>query len=135
MASEEQYLDDLLKSMMDNKPDSMEDAMQDMNKAENKPSDFSTEDLNSMLDELEHTEPDRPVDMAEDSEEPEEVVDAGEEEIIGAPVEEPIEKPEEPVIDVEPDELVEEPEESKAEPEINKYDVKFNIEKDESGNC
>ena len=33
MASEEQYLDDLLKSMMDNKPDSMEDAMQDMNKA------------------------------------------------------------------------------------------------------
>ena len=55
MASEEQYLDDLLKSMMDNKPDSMEDAMQDMNKAENKPSDFSTEDLNSMLDELEHT--------------------------------------------------------------------------------
>ena len=53
MASEEQYLDDLLKSMMDNKPDSMEDAMQDMNKAENKPSDFSTEDLNSMLDELE----------------------------------------------------------------------------------
>lgn len=116
MASEEQYLDDLLKSMMDNKPDSMEDAMQDMNKAENKPSDFSTEDLNSMLDELEHTEPDRPADMAEDSEEPEEVVDAGEEEIIGAPVEEPIEKPEEPVIDVEPDELIEEPEESKAEP-------------------
>ena len=80
MASEEQYLDDLLKSMMDNKPDSMEDAMQDMNKAENKPSDFSTEDLNSMLDELEHTEPDRPADMAEYSEEPEEVVDAGEEE-------------------------------------------------------
>ena len=116
MASEEQYLDDLLKSMMDNKPDSMEDAMQDMNKAENKPSDFSTENLNSMLDELEHTEPDRPADMAEDSEEPEEVVDAGEEEIIGAPVEEPIEKPEEPVIDVEPDELIEEPEESKAEP-------------------
>ena len=127
MASEEQYLDDLLKSMMDNKPDSMENAMQDMNKAENKPSDFSTEDLNSMLDELEHTEPDRPADMAEDSEkpeevvdageeEPEEVVDAGEEEIIGAPVEEPIEKPEEPVIDVEPDELIEEPEESKAEP-------------------
>ena len=116
MASEEQYLDDLLKSMMDNKPDSMEDAMQDMNKAENKPSDFSTEDLNSMLDELEHTEPDRPADMAEDSEKPEEVVDAGEEEIIGAPVEEPIEKPEEPVIDVEPDELIEEPEESKAEP-------------------
>ena len=116
MASEEQYLDDLLKSMMDNKPDSMEDAMQDMNKAENKPSDFSTEDLNSMLDELEHTEPDRPADIAEDSEEPEEVVDAGEEEIIGAPVEEPIEKPEEPVIDVEPDELIEEPEESKAEP-------------------
>ena len=116
MASEEQYLDDLLKSMMDNKPDSMEDAMQDMNKAENNPSDFSTEDLNSMLDELEHTEPDRPADIAEDSEEPEEVVDAGEEEIIGAPVEEPIEKPEEPVIDVEPDELIEEPEESKAEP-------------------
>ena len=116
MASEEQYLDDLLKSMMDNKPDSMEDAMQDMNKAENKPSDFSTEDLNSMLDELEHTEPDRSADMAEDSEEPEEVVDAGGEEIIGAPVEEPIEKPEEPVIDVEPDELIEEPEESKAEP-------------------
>ena len=116
MASEEQYLDDLLKSMMDNKPDSMEDAMQDMNKAENKPSDFSTEDLNSMLDELEHTEPDRSADIAEDPEEPEEVVDAGEEEIIGAPVEEPIEKPEEPVIDVEPDELIEEPEESKAEP-------------------
>ena len=116
MASEEQYLDDLLKSMMDNKPDSMEDAMQDMNKAENKPSDFSTEDLNSMLDELEHTEPDRPADMAEDSEKPEEVVDVGEEEIIGAPVEEPIEKPEEPVIDVEPDELIEEPEVSKAEP-------------------
>ena len=114
MASEEQYLDDLLKSMMDNKPDSMEDAMQDMNKAENKPSDFSTEDLNSMLDELEHTEPDRPADMAEDSEKSEEVVDAGEEEIIGAPVEEPIEKPEEPVIDVEPDELIEEPEESEA---------------------
>ena len=116
MASEEQYLDDLLKSMMDNKPDSMEDAMQDMNKAENKPSDFSTEDLNSMLDELEHTEPDRSADIAEDPEEPEEVVDAGEEEIIGAPVEEPIEMPEEPVIDVEPDELIEEPEESKAEP-------------------
>lgn len=116
MASEEQYLDDLLKSMMDNKPDSMEDAMQDMNKAENKPSDFSTEDLNSMLDELEHTEPDRSADIAEDHEEPEEVVDAGEEEIIGAPVEEPIEMPEEPVIDVEPDELIEEPEESKAEP-------------------
>ena len=116
MASEEQYLDDLLKSMMDNKPDSMEDAMQDMNKAENKPSDFSTEDLNSMLDELEHTEPDRSADIAEDPVEPEEVVDAGEEEIIGAPVEEPIEMPEEPVIDVEPDELIEEPEESKAEP-------------------
>ena len=116
MASEEQYLDDLLKSMMDNKPDSMEDAMQDMNKAENKPSDFSTEDLNSMLDELEHTEPDRSADIAEDPEEPEEVVDAGEEEIIGAPVEEPIEMPEEPVIYVEPDELIEEPEESNAEP-------------------
>ena len=38
--------------------------------------------LDDMLDELEHTEPDRPADMAEDSEEPEEVVDAGEEEII-----------------------------------------------------
>ncbi len=40
MGSEEQYLDDLLKSMMDNEPRSMEEAMQDMNKAESKPSDF-----------------------------------------------------------------------------------------------
>ena len=45
MASEEQYLDDLLKSMMDNKPDSMEDAMQDMNKAENKPVSYTHLDV------------------------------------------------------------------------------------------
>ena len=119
MASEEQYLDDLLKSMMGNKPRSMEGAMQDMNKAESKPSDFSTEDLNSMLEELEHTEPDRLDNMENDSEEPEEVVDAGEEEIVGAPVEEPIEKPEEPVIDVEPDELIEEPAEEAEESEAD----------------
>ena len=109
MGSEEQYLDDLLKSMMDNEPRSMEEAMQDMNKTESKTSDFSTEDLSSLLEDLEHIEPDRPADMAEDSGKPEEVVDAGEEEIIGVPVEEPIEKPEEPIIDVEPDELIEEP--------------------------
>lgn len=116
MGSEEQYLDDLLKSMMDNEPRSMEEAMQDMNKAESKPSDFSTEDLSSMLEDLEHIEPDRPVDMEEDSMKPEEVVDAGEEEIVGAPVEEPIREPEEPVIDVEPEELIEEPaEESEAD--------------------
>lgn len=116
MGSEEQYLDDLLKSMMDNEPRSMEEAMQDMNKAESKPSDFSTEDLSSMLEDLEHIEPDRPVDMEEDSMKPEEVVDAGEEEIVGAPVEEPIWEPEEPVIDVEPEELIEEPaEESEAD--------------------
>lgn len=116
MASEEQYLDDLLKSMMDNEPRSMEEAMQDMNKTESKKSDFSTEDLSSLLEDLEHIEPDRSADMAEESGKTEEVVDAGEEEIIGVPVEEPIEKPEEPIIDVEPDELIEEPEESKAEP-------------------
>ena len=116
MGSEEQYLDDLLKSMMDNEPRSMEEAMQDMNKAESKPSDFSTEDLSSMLEDLEHIEPDRPVDMEEDSMKPEEVVDAGEEEIVGAPVEEPIREPEEPVIDVEPEDLIEEPaEESEAD--------------------
>lgn len=116
MGSEEQYLDDLLKSMMDNEPRSMEEAMQDMNKAESKPSDFSTEDLSSMLEDLEHIEPDRPVDMEEDSMKPEKVVDAGEEEIVGAPVEEPIREPEEPVIDVEPEELIEEPaEESEAD--------------------
>ncbi len=116
MGSEEQYLDDLLKSMMDNEPRSMEEAMQDMNKAESKTSDFSTEDLSSMLEDLEHIEPDRSADMAEDSGKPEEVVDAGEEEVIGVPVEEPIEKPEEPVIDVEPEELIEEPaEESRAD--------------------
>ena len=119
MASEEQYLDDLLKSMMGNEPRSMEEAMQNMNKTESEPSDFSTEDLNSMLEELEHTEPDRPADMEEDSEEPEEVVDAGEEEIVGAPVEEPIEKPEEPVIDVEPEELIEEPAEEVKESEAD----------------
>ena len=43
-------------------------------------------------------------------------MDAGEEEIVGAPVEEPIREPEEPVIDVEPEELIEEPaEESEAD--------------------
>ena len=109
MGSEEQYLDDLLKSMMDNEPRSMEEAMQDMNEAESKPSDFSAEDLSSILEDLEHIEPDRSADMAEDSGKPEEIVDAGEEEIVGAPVDEPIEKPEEPVIDVEPEELIEEP--------------------------
>ena len=119
MASEEQYLDDLLKSMMGNEPRSMEEAMQNMNKTESEPSDFSTEDLNSMLEELERTEPDRPADMEEDSEEPEEVVDAGEEEIVGSPVEEPIEKPEEPVIDVEPGELIEEPAEEVKESEAD----------------
>ena len=115
MGSEEQYLDDLLKSMMDNEPRSMEEAMQDMNKAESKKSDFSTEDLSSLLEDLENIEPDRSADMAEESGKPEEVVDAGEEEIIGVPVEEPIEKPEEPIIDVEPDELIEEPVEAKAD--------------------
>ncbi len=111
MGSEEQYLDDLLKSMMDNEPRSMEEAMQDMNKAESKPSDFSTEDLSSLLEDLEHIEPDRPVDMEEASMKPEEVVDAGEEEIIGVPVEETIHRPEESVIAMEPDELIEESEE------------------------
>lgn len=116
MGTEEQYLDDLLKSMMDNEPESMEEAMQDMNKAESKTSDFSTEDLSSMLEDLEHIEPDRSADMAEDSGKPEEVIDGGEEEIIGSPVDEPIEKPEEPVIDVDPEELIEEPaEESKTD--------------------
>lgn len=109
MGSEEQYLDDLLKSMMDNEPRSMEEAMQDMNEAESKPSDFSAEDLSSILEDLEHIEPDRSADMAEDSGKPEEIVDAGEEEIVGVPVDEPIKKPEEPVIDVEPEELIEEP--------------------------
>ena len=116
MGSEEQYLDDLLKSMMDNEPRSMEEAMQDMNKAESKPSDFSTEDLSSLLEDLEHIEPNQSADMAEDSMKPEEVVDAREEEIVGAPVEEPIREPEEPVIDVDPEELIEEPaEESEAD--------------------
>lgn len=110
MASEEQYLDDLLNSMMGNEPRSMEKAMQDMNIAEDKASDFSSEDLNNMLNELEHTEPDRPAETEPSVEsnqdpEPEEVIDAGEEEVVGEPVDEPITEPEEPVIDVEPEEL------------------------------
>lgn len=57
MASEEQYLDDLLKSMMENEPQerTMEDAMRDVkassysDKAEN----ISSDDLADMLDEIE----------------------------------------------------------------------------------
>lgn len=40
MALDEQYLDDLLKSMMGNESRSMEEAIQDMNKAESKMSVF-----------------------------------------------------------------------------------------------